>query len=628
PGRLPSPGQALPGRPRGGHEALHPRRRPQPDLRREEQAARRGRLPPARRRLLRADRRGRLPVLRVRDAPHERDGLRRPARPHGERPRALPRGPRPLRRHLPPRPRGRVPGHEPRPVPLPAAPGGWGGRPPQPRGGGGPGPVGLLLPRRGHPQHPRVPGRVRGRADHPPGAELPLDPDGPGHGQRAHRPQPRPAGEAPVDRPRPGRPRQGPRARRRARGGPLRRRGDRADGRRGRVALGDRLLLPDERPVPGARGHARAPRGRLPGHRRHEVLRAGGDQGRDLLPDDPRQPAGRRLLHPGVELPAPRDRADVALPRHLARRDDGDLRVGGGGRPAGRARPRDRGVQGARAVHGHDGVPARAGGAGGARRGRPGGRPARDGLPGVARGRAHHRGAGADREPAGAHRGGAGVRRRGRAARGHAGRLPAAGRARGRRGHPPRRRGPRDPHDAPQRQGPGVPHRLHHRLRGGRLPALALARRGDAGGGAPAHVRRDHPRDARPDPDLRPPARGLRRGAELRPALPVPGRAAARPHRPRGLRGDDVEQRVRVGRHAAPAAHLVGRLEHERRPGRRGRGRRRVGAVPHRRRRGPRGVRRRRGPRHGARRDRRGPLRPGRHGAQAHGRVRPDPEAL
>ena len=38
-------------------------------------------------------------------------------------------------------------------------------------------------------------------------------------------------------------------------------------------------LLPGERPVPGARGHAGAPGHRLPGHRRHQVLPAGGDQG-------------------------------------------------------------------------------------------------------------------------------------------------------------------------------------------------------------------------------------------------------------------------------------------------------------------------------------------------------------
>ena len=55
----------------------------------------------------------------------------------------------------------------------------------------------------------------------------------------------------------------------------------------------DRGLLPDQRAVAGARGHARAGADRLPGDRRHEVLRARRDQGRVSLPDVPRQPAGR-----------------------------------------------------------------------------------------------------------------------------------------------------------------------------------------------------------------------------------------------------------------------------------------------------------------------------------------------
>ena len=72
-------------------QALHARGAAQPDLRREEQAARRRGLPPARRLLLRADGRRRLRGLRARPAPHERDGLRRPARPHGQRARAASR---------------------------------------------------------------------------------------------------------------------------------------------------------------------------------------------------------------------------------------------------------------------------------------------------------------------------------------------------------------------------------------------------------------------------------------------------------------------------------------------------------------------------------------------------------
>ena len=65
--------------------------------------------------------------------------------------------------------------------------------------------------------------------------------------------------------------------------------------------------------------------------------------------------------------------------------------------------------------------------------------------------------------------------------------------------------------DAPQRQGPRVPDRLHHRLRGRRVPPLAGARRGRRGGGAPAGLRRHHPRHARPLHHLRPPPQRVRR---------------------------------------------------------------------------------------------------------------------
>ena len=53
-----------------------------------------------------------------------------------------------------------------------------------------------------------------------------------------------------------------------------------------------------------------------------------------------------------------------------------------------------------------------------------------------------------------------------------------------------RRRGAGDADDAAQRQGPRVPDRVHDRLRGGRVPALAGARRGRTRGGAAALLRR------------------------------------------------------------------------------------------------------------------------------------------
>ncbi len=51
----------------------------------------------------------------------------------------------------------------------------------EPDGGGGRGPVDLLLARGGHPEHPRLRARLPGRARPAPGGELPLDP---GHPRR------------------------------------------------------------------------------------------------------------------------------------------------------------------------------------------------------------------------------------------------------------------------------------------------------------------------------------------------------------------------------------------------------------------------------------------------------------
>ena len=92
---------------------------------------------------------------------------------------------------------------------------------PQPVRGGRRRPVDLPLPRRRHPQHPRLPGPLPRRPHGQAGAELPLDADHPVGRQRGDRPQPRPDGEGAVERPGRGRP--GPRAR--------------AGGRAGRGAL-------------------------------------------------------------------------------------------------------------------------------------------------------------------------------------------------------------------------------------------------------------------------------------------------------------------------------------------------------------------------------------------------------
>ena len=87
-----------------------------------------------------------------------------------------------------------------------------------------PGPVDLRLPRRRHPQHPRVRARLPRRAHDRAGAELPLDEHDPARRERRHRQQPRAQGEEPLVRARRRRP--GPRARGRgrARRGALRRR--------------------------------------------------------------------------------------------------------------------------------------------------------------------------------------------------------------------------------------------------------------------------------------------------------------------------------------------------------------------------------------------------------------------
>ena len=103
-------------------QAVPPRGPAAPDLGRQERAARRRGLPAQGRQLLRADRGRRLRPLRAAPARRQRDGLRRPAVPLREPVRALRGGARPLPARVPARARRRVPGHQPRPVPLaPAA---------------------------------------------------------------------------------------------------------------------------------------------------------------------------------------------------------------------------------------------------------------------------------------------------------------------------------------------------------------------------------------------------------------------------------------------------------------------------------------------------------------------------
>ena len=272
---------------------------------------------------------------------------------------ALRGGARALAPHLPPRPRRRVPGHQPRPVPAAAA---AHRRARQPDGRRRRGPVDLRLPPRRHPQHPRLRARLpRGRGGQA-RAELPLDPDDPLRRQRGGRAQPRTAAEAALDRDRRRRAGAALRALRRARGGALGRRGDRAPRRGGgRAARGRRRLLPDQRDEPGAGGHAGPLRAPLPGDRRHQVLRAGRDQGRGRLPQPARQPRRPGLLRADRQLAAARDRQHQPGPARRPRQHDRPADLGGGRTGRGGAGAGRRGDQGGLPLPRDDGGAARTG---------------------------------------------------------------------------------------------------------------------------------------------------------------------------------------------------------------------------------------------------------------------------
>ena len=161
-------------------------------------------------------------------------------------------------------------------------------------------------------------------------AELPLDADDPRRRQRGDRQQPRrrctrrcgPSsgeGDQIVIR----------ELRRRARRGALRRRRDPAAASTRASSLAEIAVLyrtnAQSRVLEDALVRARD---RLPGHRRHEVLRARRDQGRDRLPDAAGQP-GRRVAFTRVaNSPAARHRPDVAVARARPRRRDGRSRSG------------------------------------------------------------------------------------------------------------------------------------------------------------------------------------------------------------------------------------------------------------------------------------------------------------
>ena len=118
----PGPGrQGVPRGAREGSEALHAARHPLADLEREEPAHLARGVRVARRVVLGPDRRGGVRAVPAAALRLERGRLRRHADADRAGARALPGGAGALADDVPPRPRRRVPGHEPRPVPAAAA---------------------------------------------------------------------------------------------------------------------------------------------------------------------------------------------------------------------------------------------------------------------------------------------------------------------------------------------------------------------------------------------------------------------------------------------------------------------------------------------------------------------------
>ena len=279
---------------------------------------------------------------------------------------------------------------------------------------------------------------------------------------------------------------------------------------------------------------------RLPGDRRHQVLRAGRDQGRGRLPQPARQPVRPGLLRPGRQLAAARDRQHQPGPARRPRQHDraadlGGRRTGRGGAGAGRGRD-----QGGLPLPRDGREPERTGRA--RRAGRRG-----------ARGDAAARAATWKRSRPSARSRPKGGSRTSRSWSACAAEFDVNREREGESEVPPleeflqqislyteqdgltRRRVAGHADDPPQRQGPGVRHGLHRRLRGGRLPAHARPRRGRRGGGAAPLLRRHHPRPAAPLHDLGARAAAVR-ARRAQPALALRRRAAGRADRaPRRL---------------------------------------------------------------------------------------------
>ncbi len=147
-------------------------------------------------------------------------------------------------------------------------------------------PVDLRVPRRDDPQHPRVRARLSRRPHDPAGAELPLHPDDPQRGQRGDRPQHRRASPSGCGAT------QGAGEQivgyvadtEHAEADWVAREIDRLVRRRRGPARRRRGLLPHQRAVPGLRGGVHPRRPALQGGRRGALLRAQGGPRRAGLP--------------------------------------------------------------------------------------------------------------------------------------------------------------------------------------------------------------------------------------------------------------------------------------------------------------------------------------------------------
>ena len=227
----------------------------------------------------------------------------------------------------------------------------------------------------------------------------------------------------------------------------------------------------------------------VPGDRRPALLRARRGQGRDRLPAGDRQPGRRRLAACG----SPTGRGAGSATRRSRGCRPTPTRTGSrSGRRSATRRRRASAAAPLKAVQRlHDAAAVargrRVAGAVGRRAGRARARAQR--LPRGARGRADDRGAGPDREPAGARRRRAGVPStppRSRSLSGFLQEISLFSDQDALR----ERAEPRHADDAPQREGARVPRRLHDRDGGGDLPARALDRGAGARGGAAARLRR------------------------------------------------------------------------------------------------------------------------------------------